>query len=48
MTPQFMAFLFEPSVRSLSLRDLNHDDQIAPADAAIAAGGSASCDARRR
>ena len=46
---QFMAFLFELSVRGLPLRcGLNSDGYITPADAAIAlaiaAGGSASCD----
>jgi hypothetical protein len=50
MAPQSMAFLFESSVRGLSLRcDLNSDDALTPADAAIAlqivtCGSSASCD----
>lgn len=44
-----MAFLFEPSVRGLSLRcDLDSDGALTPADATIAlniaTGGSASCD----
>ena len=50
MASQSMAFLFEPSMRGLSLRyDLNGDGALAPADAAIAlafaaGGGSTSCD----
>ena len=50
MAPQFIVFLFDPSVRGLSLRcGLNSDGILTPADAAIvlaiaAGGGSASCD----
>jgi hypothetical protein len=48
MASQFMAFLFEPSVRGVSLRcDLNGDGTLALIDAAIAlafASGSRPCD----